>query len=166
MADIYPSNAVTQRCQDRHVPPATPGTQACCPCLLPPLFIIYKIKLNTLQRTSPRLSCDHVLPQPSAHGQPASRPVLSLPGGAGHCAVQLREDHAPRPPWHPCVVQGPCSGLEGAATCLFCSFAKIASPRVTENKANESLTSPDGASRIWPSLTSQAGASLCHSLIH
>lgn len=117
IADIYADNTVTQRCQNRRPLPATLGTQACCRCLLPPLFIIYEIMSNFLRRSSTHLSCEHMLFQPSAHG---SLPCVCQKD-AGCCAGPL-QGHTDQP-----TALALRSGLGGAGTCLFCPLTQIAS---------------------------------------
>lgn len=106
IADIYADNTVTQRCQNRRPLPATLGTQACCRCLLPPLFIIYEIMSNFLRRSSTHLSCEHMLFQPSAHG---SLPCVCQKD-AGCCAGPLQGHHAHRPAYCPSTAPWPRRG--------------------------------------------------------
>lgn len=100
-------------CSIRH-----PGLLSQPPSPPPPLFM--RLAANTLQGTSAYLSCDHMLPQPSAQGQPALLPALSCQKDAGCCAGQLQGT--------PCIGQCLLSGPEEARTCLFCPLTGIASP--------------------------------------
>lgn len=105
IAIIYANNAVTGGCQDRHLLAAASGTHACCHSLLPPSSVFMKVAANTFQRTSAHLSCDRMLPQPSARGQPALLPALSLPEG---CRLLRRAAAGPRahsPPGTLCTGQ-------------------------------------------------------------
>lgn len=114
------------------------------------LHHLWKWLPSTLQRTSARLSCDHMLPQPSACSQPALPPEFSLPEGCGLLRRAAAGGTAHTDcPGSPTL----CSGLEGTRTCLFCPLTKIASSWVTENRTKQNkqkiyshwwyITSPD-----------------------
>lgn len=110
IAGVYAKNRVTRRYQNRHLLPAVSDTRACCQCLLPPLFTIYESRCPTPAREQvPICPVPTCLPQPSAHGQPALLPALSLPEGCGllhHAAAGGGGvHHAHRPPWRPSIVR-------------------------------------------------------------
>ena len=134
IADMYANNTVAQRCQHRVLLRATSGAQACCWCLLPCLHHLCRWLPNTLQRTSAHLSCDHMLPSPSAHGQSTPLPELSLPEGCRLLCCTTAGGTANTD--HPDGL-ALFSGLGGARTCLSCPLTKIASPWVTENKTKQ-----------------------------
>ena len=132
IADIYANSAVTQRCQNRRLLPETSGAQACCHGLLPPSPLFMKVAANSLRRTSARLSCDHMLPQPSAQGQPALLPALSLPATCWllHCMQgHLSLDPA-------------CSGPRRTQNVFVLPLIRITSPRVTEKTNKQKPSCP------------------------
>lgn len=91
--------------------------QAPCHCLLPPSSLFMKVAANTLRRTSAHLSCDCMLPQPSARGQPALLPALSLPEGRWLLQSAASGPRAHSPPGAPCTGSA-CSGPRKAQTLL------------------------------------------------
>lgn len=134
------------------------------------LHHLWKWLPSTLQRTSARLSCDHMLPQPSACSQPALPPEFSLPEGCG----LLRRAAAPcccgghrthRPPWQPHIVQWPRRDqnlfvLPPNKDCQLLGYRKQ-----NKTKQTKDLLPLMVHHKSWP-FTSQSWPSWYHSLIH